>query len=315
MQITSGITVSYNLSSDSDYVCPNISFGRPSYWVLLATTLYNNQDINEKRLNLTDKQKSYLKTIGFYHHIFGQEGNINRSTKYGTNYSTLAPLISEQHTESANSIINSCIRYNVSEVAKKTASASTLTEIVGELHDNVWSHAKSAGFSLFQKTRGMHGDVFLEFAIADRGCGFFRELKRVNIDVANDKEAIEWCLRQGNTSKKPKEDDGWTQQLPADVIGNPMGGYANYHNGNHHQGLGLAKLKEMIIEAKGILKIASGKQLYILDNATEKWTDISETPWNGVAISFVIPIKNLEYLEKDRNMECEEHHIIDELFI
>lgn len=314
MQMTTGLSISYNLSSNPDYICPRIPFGRPSYWVLLATTLYNGT-IDKQRLNLTEKQKSYLTTIGFSYHILGQEQNVNRSTQCGKNYSVLAPLISEYQTESANSIINNCIRYNVGYVAKKPASASTLTEIVGELHDNVWSHAKSAGFSLFQKTHGINGEVFLEFAIADRGYGFFRELKRVNIDVANDKEAIDWCLRQGNTSKKPKEDDGWTQQLPADVIGNPMGEYANFHDGNHHQGLGLAKLKEMIIEARGTLKIASGKQLYILDNTTEMWDDITSTPWNGVAISFVIPIKNLEYLEKDRNMEAEDHHIIDELFI
>lgn len=313
MQITTGLSVSYNLLENPTYICPEISFGRPSYWVLLATALYNT-NIDKKKLNLTEKQKSYLTTIGFSNHILGQKQNINRSDLCGKNYSVLAPLTNENQTENANSLINNCIRHNIGINANKPTSAHTLAEIVGELHDNVWSHAKSAGFSLFQKTR-IKNDSFLEFAIADKGYGFLRELKRVKIDVADDKEAIEWCLRQGNTSKKPKKDDGWTQQLPSDVIGNPMGEHATYHNGNHHQGLGLAKLKEMIIEAKGTLKIASGNQLYILNNGTEKWADITMMPWTGVAISFVIPIKNLVYLEKDRNIDNEDHHIIDELFV
>ena len=73
--------------------------------------------------------------------------------------------------------------------------------VVGELHDNVASHASGRGFSAAQFYR--QGRSRLEIAIADGGSGFLRNVRRVMPNITTHGAAIEWCLKKGNVSVRP----------------------------------------------------------------------------------------------------------------
>lgn len=96
----------------------------------------------------------------------------------------------------------------------------SLTNVVGELHDNVCSHGKTFGFSMAQVCK----DV-AEFCIADLGGGFLKVLNRVHVPgISSDHDAIKWCLCRNNTSTSYEQRDPWEQSLPPDFSGvNPMG--------------------------------------------------------------------------------------------
>ena len=76
-------------------------------------------------------------------------------------------------------------------------------DVIGELHDNVWSHGNSFGFSIAQKYKDK-----IIFAVVDTGLGFKKVLNNANIeDINSDIDAIEWCLQKGNTSTQSKIED------------------------------------------------------------------------------------------------------------
>ena len=203
----------------------------------------------------------------------------------GENYSPLVLLESREQTDGAVSEINQCIRglFGEPQYAKFVAS---ICELVGDLLDNVWAHGKATGFSMAQKWRGPPDDFLFEFAVADCGMGFLRELKRVGIpDIENDQAAIEWCIRRGNSTKK-RDVDEWEQRLPPDKMGNPMGHYGRVvESENHHMGLGLAKLIAAVEQFHGWCWLASGSaMLCITPDGCRSYSRIS-IPWQGVAIA------------------------------
>lgn len=179
----------------------------------------------------------------------------------GRNYSGLVLLESAESTDAATGRVNGCIR-SVFDGAHLDRFVQDLQEVVGDLHDNVWSHGKSTGFSMAQKWRNpaaADSDWF-EFALADRGMGFLREVQRVGMsDLKTHADAIGWCIQKGNSSKKVQARDDFTQSLPPDMMGNPMRGFAAIKDSeNHHMGLGLAKLVALVDRYKGTLWLTTG---------------------------------------------------------
>jgi hypothetical protein len=67
---------------------------------------------------------------------------------------------------------------------------------------------------------------------------------------------------EGKYLKKTKVRDEFTQVLPPDMIGNRMGGFAVIREkDNHHMGLGLAKLMELVDRHRERLWLATGDSL------------------------------------------------------
>ena len=56
----------------------------------------------------------------------------------------------EESTDSATQTVNGCSREHFDGLGFD-AFADKLCGVVGDLHDNVWSHGKSTGFSMAQK--------------------------------------------------------------------------------------------------------------------------------------------------------------------
>lgn len=126
------------------------------------------------------------------------------------------------------------------------------------------------------------------------------ELKRSRIagskGIKSDREAVEWCIQEGNSSKLAKLEDEWAQSVPEDYLGSsPFGGAAVVHsgNGNHHQGLGLAKLVELARSYDGVLNIASGDCLMMLRRGGQQSFRRLAQPWRGVAVSLSIKESSL----------------------
>ena len=264
-------------------------FYTPGFWVALAAYM-SREGISPDRIEVTDKHKEYLSAIGFFR-AFGQQDDYPFDRKnFGRNYSTVEHLDAPESTDRATSAINGCIRKFVGKELP-AAFVSMLCDVVGDLHENVWAHGMASGFSLAQKWKStpwnpLSSEYSLEFALADAGIGFLREVQHVGLDIKTDRKAMEWCIQEGNSTKKLRPTSDWTQRIPADAIGNPLRGVAQTRSGeNHHLGLGLFKLVRLVQEFRGNLWLASGSTLLRLaPGRNPAYIDITY-PWQGVAVA------------------------------
>jgi hypothetical protein len=256
----------------------------PGYWTgFVARARDRNlslQDLNIRNLD----RLNYAKAIAIERALKQVDTYPYTRKRAGENYSPLVLLESRDQTDAATSEINQCIRglFGEPEFAE---FVSSICELVGDLLDNVWAHGKATGFSMAQKWRDPTDGFLFEFAVADCGMGFLRELKRVGMPINNDREAIEWCIQAGNSTKKRKADE-WEQRLPADVMGNPMGAFGRVvESDNHHMGLGLAKLITAVEQFNGWCWLASGSaMLCISPNGQRSYVNLT-IPWQGVALA------------------------------
>lgn len=288
-----------NVQEMSMLLLPN-EFCSPGFWVVVAC-LGKKQKYTAENVQFgNNAQEGYSRAIALDQHLSGVDSYEYERKNEGQNYSPLAQLDCQEVTDQATSTINSCIR-SCSE-NEEGQGISDLCNVVGELHDNVWSHGLNTGFSMAQKFNGQ-----LEFALADSGIGFLREVRRVGLDVPDDREAIEWCIKEGHSTKlRDAAENDWDQRLPEDQAGgSPYGeGVHTFHSDNHHQGLGLHKLIQLVRKYEGSLCICSGNCIYTIDNAGKISHEQINEPWQGVAISCRFPIENLSKAEEiDDNPE------------
>jgi len=259
----------------------------PGCWVLLTAFARHNKILDGAIKFSNFKKEQYAKAIGLHRAVWGSDVYKHTRTHEGINYASLVQLDNQESTDLATQTINSCIRCFF-ERGSYGHFVNNLCDLIGDLHDNVWSHGKASGFSMTQKWKIPHSnnDYYLEFAVADHGMGFLSELKRTGILADSDQEAIEWCIKEGHSTKKADQGDDWAQSMPADMIGNPLSGIEKIkHSDNHHMGLGLFKLIEVIKQFSGELRLSTGNTIYsLLENGEELYED-TRYYWQGVAIS------------------------------
>ena len=250
-----------------------------------------------------DSHERYFSAIGLAKAVWGIDDYQFERRNAGVNYATLTPLACQDDVDQATAQINSCLRAFASGEADYSRSPAfkELTHVVGEMHDNVWSHGLSTGFSVAQRQVIKNGvGHAIEFSLADCGMGFLEELKRSRIagpkGIRSDREAVEWCIQEGNSSKLAKLEDEWAQSVPEDFLGSsPFDGaqVVRSSNGNHHQGLGLAKLVQLAQSYEGILNIASGSCLMMLRRGGRPSFRQLAQPWKGVAVSLSLKESSL----------------------
>lgn len=229
------------------------------------------------------KTLGYAKAIAIERALDEADTYTYARKRAGENYSPLVLLESREQTDGAVSEINQCIRGLFGE-AEFAEFVSSICELVGDLLDNVWAHGKSTGFSMAQKWSDAPGFLF-EFAVADCGMGFLREVRRVGTpNIADDRAAIEWCIQPGNSTKK-RDVDEWAQRLPTDMMGNPMGTFGHVvESESHHMGLGLAKLITAVEKFHGWCWLASGNAMLCISDGQRTYTNLP-IPWQGVALA------------------------------
>jgi len=194
----------------------------------------------------------------------------------GTTYSPLASLATHPEVNACNERIGSVLQNALR--AWPPAVLSALLDIIGELHDNVASHARARGYSAAQ----VYGSR-LEYVVADCGQGLLKNAKRVRPMMTTDVEAVEWAFERGTTSCGD-EPDPMAQRMPEDHI------YGDAELGDHHQGIGLAKVRDVVDRAGGSLWVATGSAHRVYGNG--RWRDSygAQPPWPGLAIELDIPL-------------------------
>jgi hypothetical protein len=280
-------------------ISPN--YASPGFWSAYVARA-RSRKLKLEELQIPKAIIDYALAIGIERALGQDDSYAYKRKGAGKNYSSLVLLENREQTDYATSEINQCIRELFQE-PEYSEFTSTICELVGDLLDNVWAHGKSTGFSMAQKWNEDIGFNF-EFAIADCGLGFLRELQRVGKDIQSHQSAIEWCIQKGNSTKK-KEIDSWAQRLPSDVMGNPIGKDAYViESDNHHMGLGLAKLIDAVRGFNGMCWIASGDALLFISPDGRFTYSVLPIQWQGVAIacrfdSSRITSKNGQYAEDE----------------
>jgi hypothetical protein len=259
------------------------AFYTPSYLIPLVTYL-NSNPIDPNKFGVDPiHNKSYFQTVGLYKQLWDIEDQWIR-INCGRTYSPIARLDSAEHVDQATSEIGSCIKSMVHQV--QSVGLFRLIDVIGEVHDNVWSHGKSTGFSMAQiyKDPQLH-QSFIEFTLGDQGFGFLNEMRRAGKSVASHREAIEWCIQKGHSTKHADDEDPWLQRLPFDWVGDsPLGTFGGEVSENHHQGLGLFHLIELVDKFNGELYLISGNSALHIKNKVKTYIDLSNN-WQGVIIS------------------------------
>ena len=280
---------------DDEYNSYHLSkcFYFPGY--LTAVTAYlSHKNTPERNFDCEDAlQASYLETLGLHNILWGKALPTRRNE--GRNYTAITQLCSAEATDDVTASINGCLRHFTGYTNGDIPDGlSQLNHVVGELLDNVWSHGQSTGFSMAQKTAVPYSDgsdYYLEFSVVDKGLGFFEETKRTGKarehNINSDSEALLWCIEKGNSTKHADDVDDWGQQLPPGHVGSsPYGaGIGSNYEVNHHQGLGLAHLVELVEKFQGTMIIASGSAILEIDESGKRSMNSLDTPWKGVAIS------------------------------
>jgi hypothetical protein len=256
---------------------------QPGFLTVLAAWA-TIQKIPYERILVPAQNRGYLNAIGLNPALGGPDSYAYDRKNAGKKYSPLTPLRDEYAVDLATTSVNGCMRQMLSAIVRDDFLAY-LCRVVGELHDNVWSHGKAPGFSLAQTYKQSDG-ILLEFSVADAGLGFYKEMCRVGQTPKSDEDAILWCIEKGHTTKGLRVSDGWEQSLPRDAIGSPFSQGVKTRtvgNDSHHQGLGLYHLTDLVRRFSGELILASGS--YVLHDSPRGRSLIAlPLPWNGVAM-------------------------------
>lgn len=263
----------------------------PIIVTMLAAEATNERRLREplsERIALKPEQKSYAINCGLQAVLNGQYVPPSMTGLQGSTYTGLTRLVSAHEVDVCNAVINNLFYEQLGENGGEFIRV--LSKVVGEMHDNVASHSRGVGFSSAQRYKGRDGD-FIQFAIVDSGVGMLRNVKKTTPDVSTDEQAIEWCLQRGNTTAAD-EGDGWEQRLPDDSLVSPYPQTVRTITGdNHHQGLGLWHLRELVRAAGGSFWLASGAgQCRYLAGADAPSYDSLSPFWQGVAIEVELPV-------------------------
>lgn len=258
----------------------HLSFVNPFDTAMLAAFIKKNC-ISKELIVPDDNVDSYLNTIDFYNLVWN-EPRTNKQWTVGRSYCPLIELSSPEHTDTATTIIGNILERRCG------ADAYSVIDVIGELIDNVWSHGKALGYAVAQ----VSGDD-IKFSVVDIGKGFKNVLQEANISgIKSDIDAINWSIQKGHTSKG--QEDEWAQFLPFDSYENPFSsGVPIKEEENHHEGLGLYKLVDLVQKTKGNLSILSGQGLNFI-SAEREFDSELKNHWQGVVIYCTLNIRNIK---------------------
>jgi len=278
----------------------------PIIVAMLAAAVASDPRAQERvreRISLSPEQQAYSLTCGLRAVIEGRYQMPSLTGLQGLTYTRLTRLASPHEVDACNAVINDLFHEQFGKNGEEFIRL--LSKVVGELHDNVASHARGVGFSIAQRYRRAGGDV-IQFAIVDCGIGMLRNVKKVEPSVTTDERAIDWCLQRGNTTAVSEVDD-WAQRLPEDSLFSPYPETVRTVAGeNHHQGLGLWHLREIVRAAGGSFWVASGAgQCRYLVGAAGLSYAFVEPRWQGVAIEVELPVPQVSLAATARRAALE----------
>ncbi len=266
-----------------------VTFVSPIVSAMLAAALADSSIPVREHTVFDDEAMGYADNCGLLAAIQGKYEFPQPSGRQGSRYTKLTRLSSHDEVDRCNSIINDLIFEHFENFGPV---ASRLAKVVGELHDNVASHARGLGFSCAQVYNNRDDSKRIEFAIADGGRGMLRNVRRVLPDMTSHAAAIKWCLERGNTTAGNVDSDGWAQRLPDDAGISPYPTTAKVRrNEDHHIGEGLWKLAELTKSLGGKLWVATGDGEVLLKSHQEIEGG-NRINWTGVAIELELTVSS-----------------------
>ncbi|WP_277640967.1 hypothetical protein [Wolinella succinogenes] len=145
-----------------------------------------------------------------------------------------------------------------------------LNHMFSELLNNVADHAQSpvGGYTMAQYYR-QHGKV--QFAIADCGCGFLKNIEIKYPQVKNEQEAIAKAIEKSVTASC-----------------NQM------YNQSRNAGYGLYTLDFILRDTEGVLLIISNGSYMMMCKGRKEYGEMS-VPWSGTVVAFEFFHKNTNY--------------------
>ncbi|MDI5890635.1 hypothetical protein [Halomonas rhizosphaerae] len=288
-------------------------------FIATATCLGHVRGITRLTYRNPDLHERYFEAMQVPYLLTGVDGYHLVRTNQGTNYSPMQLLETADDVDKATSETSNCI---LRQVGDDLPGIRNLCDVIGELHDNVRAHADGVGYSMAQNWRYMGRELVIEFAITDAGQGFLRECQRTAVPgVTDDETAIRWCLEPRHSTKDVEVDE-FAQQQPEDAIGNPFGDAPDVyvrHDGNHHQGLGLAKLVELTRAYSGTLWVASGQAVLISNPHTRDAVSVGNfvavPHWQGVAIACRLQISELGKPIEEEPLQDDVQNLLGDILI
>ena len=225
----------------------------------------------------------YAEHSGLRHALAGDYGQMvrPRTSTEGRTWSHLTTLYQHAEIESCNQTINDLLFAQLADMPSLVLDQTA--RVVGELHDNVASHASGRGFSAAQFYRGKR--PCLEIAIVDGGKGFLSNVSRVMPNIMTHGAAIEWCLKKGNTAWKPRKH----REVDFGAWADPYA-EADDRDGqrDHHMGWGLWLLTELVRVSHGTLWLWTGDAAYSLNSNGTSGCIQTPVSWAGVAIEITL---------------------------
>lgn len=269
-----------------------ISFASPSLIAMLAVYMKKHQ-ISEDFLCCINGSLSYLENIGMFEMISGRQHSTVRHLQ-GKSYVPLVEISSPEAVDQAANFFSGCIG------SAFGCKSYELQDVISEIMDNVWSHAKAFGVAVAQQ----YGRN-LEFCIADGGDGFLRVLRKAGLkNIDSDIDAILWAIQKEHTSAGLESDDGWAQHLPFDCNDSPYGDdIPTRSSQNNHAGLGLFKLLEFIKKSEGTVQILSGNWLYQHESGNKVTQMKYQTSWQGAVVSCSFNLVKLKEITNNSKAE------------
>jgi hypothetical protein len=204
--------------------------------------------------------------------------------------SKLTKLTNAAEVNKSNSIVVDLLAQHLGD--RNGAAINAVASVVGELHDNVTSHAHGAGFSTVQLFTQSE-TTWITFAVADAGRGMLRNVRRCEPTITTDHEAIEWCLKKGNTTGKTSRSP-WEQRLPEDFVVNPYPpDVVTATDDGLHAGLGLWTLGQFVARTGGRFWIGTGTSECVRYGKGSIIKKQSNVRWPGVAIELAVNVTHL----------------------
>lgn len=295
-------------------VIPN-GFLSPAF-IATATCLGYREQITRIEYRVPAQHQGLLEAFQVPYVLLGVDSYAQPRINVGHRYSPMQMLETPDDVDRATTDTTNCIRQHVENLP----GVGKLCSVIGELHDNVRAHAEGVGFSMALIWKQMGKTDVIEFAIADAGKGFLAECRRRNIEgIETHQSAIDWCLRPRHSTKDIDYDD-FAQRLAEDAIGNPFGEEAMpWHNGNHHQGLGLDQLMKLVTAYQGELWIASGDATLVSNTRTRCEQSVGNyvavPHWQGVAIACRLRISELGQNHEEEPLSDDVQSILDDILL
>lgn len=268
-QLRSGLPVSV------DFVSPIVS------------TMLACEGLNKAPLDVDFPGNTYAKNIGLEDAVNGRPPLYKATGLAGRTYSALAKLKEYADVDAATDTVAACLDHQFGGSFR--ATVNEICRIIGELHDNVASHARGSGFSALQVY-----EKRVEFAVADVGVGLLANVKTVSPAMLSHQAAIAWCFEKGNTTAASSH-GGFEQRLPEDALYNPYPkAVPTRFTENNHLGEGLWQLLQLVGSLHGDLWVLTGDAELTCGSANPRGSyHKSALNWRGLAIEVILPVDRL----------------------